>query len=161
MENNKIIKLLSDLCFELGLNTAHDFDGVENEDDIDLYSEAVLRTIKELKAKVYVVKPIEENYDVKGNATHYNSERINVMHVFEKTYGTLALMHFCEINAMKYRMRIGKKKSQSLKQEVLKTEWYEKAAAYYFEKIKNKASISGLDNQITIDIKEHRLPWEN
>ena len=103
---------------------------------------------------------IEKNYDAKGNASHYNSERINAIHIFERTFGTLAVMHFCEINALKYRLRIGKKKNQSLEQEVLKAEWYENAAAYYYKKLHNN-NIPGVDNQITVDIKDHRLPWEN
>lgn len=106
------------------------------------------------------MKNIEENYDKKGNATHYDSERINANNIFEYTYGTLAIMYFCEINVLKYRMRIGKKTSQSLEQEILKIKWYEKAAAFYFNKIKDGDTIHGIDKINDILITEHRLPWE-
>jgi len=68
------------------------------------------------------------NYDSKGNATHYSDQRINVIRILEVVWGTKATMMFCEMNAFKYRMRVGKKDDVS--QELTKTEWYEKMAQY-------------------------------
>lgn len=107
------------------------------------------------------MKKLEENYDEKGNASHYNSERVNAIHIFEQTYGTLAVMHFCEINALKYRLRIGKKKSQSLEQEVLKAEWYERAAKYFFNKIESGLYETGVDGEFMQLPETHGLPWES
>lgn len=79
------------------------------------------------------------NYDDKGNAKHYTDQRINVIRMLESIWGTEAVMLFCEMNAFKYRMRVGKKDDP--KQELIKTNWYERMAAY----LKNKVNkIEGL-----------------
>jgi len=97
---------------------------------------------------------IEKFYDSKGNASHYSATRLNGIIKYERNYGTLAVMTFCEITADRYRTRIGKKDNQSLEQEVLKIGWYERAAQYYFEKL-------GTDDEIVIDNrKKFNLPWE-
>ena len=95
-----------------------------------------------------------ENYDEKGNASHYNTNRVNDMVLLEKAYGTVALMHFCEINAMKYRLRAGKKTTQTLEQEIVKAEWYEKAAKFYYEKLQDNQCIKGTS------ISKSNYPWD-
>ena len=61
-----------------------------------------------------------EMYDKKGNAKHYDSDRINDIVKMERIWGTYEVMIWCEITSFKYRMRIGKKVGQSLEQELLK-----------------------------------------
>ena len=85
----------------------------------------------------------KENYDAKGNASHYNATRIGSMFLFERVYGTQALMTFCEMNALKYRLRLGHKE-QPLDQELKKAKWYEEYAAKLFP-------IIGTDQEIIID----------
>lgn len=98
---------------------------------------------------------IEKFYDSKGNATHYAENRLNAINKYERVYGTLAVMTFCEITADRYRERIGKKDNQSLEQEVLKISWYENAARFYYNKI-------GTDQEIIVDNKvKSGLPWED
>jgi len=86
----------------------------------------------------------KDQYDEKGNGAHYNTNRIDDMTLLEHAYGTEALMNFCEINAMKYRVRAGKKKSQPLEQEILKAEWYERAAKYYHQKLLDLDHVAGV-----------------
>lgn len=88
------------------------------------------------------------NYDDKGNASHYDVTRLNTMFVFERTFGTEALMTFCEINALKYRMRIGHK-DQPLDQELKKALWYEHSAKYLFDRL-------GTDDEIKVDNTQKR-----
>ena len=38
---DKIISLVDKLCMTTGLNTAHDYDGIENWDDVILYLESI------------------------------------------------------------------------------------------------------------------------
>lgn len=97
---------------------------------------------------------IEKFYDKQGNAKHYDSTRINSIIKFERIYGTIAVMTFCEISADKYRERIGKKDNQTVEQELLKISWYEAAAKYYFEKANSNENIE-VDNYIKED-----LPWK-
>jgi len=99
---------------------------------------------------------IEEAYNNVGDAKHYDSERINTIIKMEAIWGTAALMYYCEINAFKYRERAGKKKTQSLEQEILKAEWYERAAAYFFAKIEADEATSGVDDNFP---KKMNLPW--
>ena len=85
---------------------------------------------------------IQDNYDKKGNAKHYSDQRINVIHQLEAIWGTQAVMLFCEMNAFKYRARLGKK--DNVEQELIKINWYEKMANF----LKNKESqIQGLGVQ--------------
>lgn len=98
---------------------------------------------------------IEKFYDGKGNATHYAQNRLNAINKYERVYGTLATMTFCEITAERYRERIGKKDNQSLEQEVLKISWYENAAKFYFEKLDTEDEIV-VNNRV-----KQGLPWED
>jgi hypothetical protein len=48
-ENLNLANFISTLCIDLGLNLAHDYDGIETEEDIDIYTKAVRRKIIEFK----------------------------------------------------------------------------------------------------------------
>lgn len=98
---------------------------------------------------------IEKFYDNNGNASHYSANRLNSIIKFERIYGTLGVMIFCEITADRYRERLGKKDTQTLEQECLKISWYENAAKYYFSKL-------GTENEVIIDnYKKLDLPWKS
>lgn len=46
--NKELQAFISQECFHLGLNTAHDYEGVETETDLVIYTKAVVRKYKEL-----------------------------------------------------------------------------------------------------------------
>jgi len=71
---------------------------------------------------------IDKQYDKRGNAAHYDTDRINDIVKIERIFGTYETMIFCEVNECKYRMRVGKKPGQSIEQELLKASWYNKMA---------------------------------
>lgn len=75
---------------------------------------------------------MKNNYDEHGNAKHYDDQRINVIHQMEAIWGTTAVQVFCEMNAFKYRMRLGKKDATEL--ELKKINWYETMAKYLKKK---------------------------
>ena len=75
---------------------------------------------------------MEKQYDEHGTASHYDDQRINVIHQMEAIWGTLPTMVFCEMNAFKYRMRLGKKDDPSL--ELTKIKWYETMAKHLRDK---------------------------
>lgn len=101
------------------------------------------------------MKKINENeYDKDGNAKHYDKNRVNVIELLERSYGTENIMIFCEMNALKYRLRIGNKKSQEIEMELKKIEWYEKAAEYYYNKILSNKNYIG-----NISYEKINLPW--
>lgn len=82
------------------------------------------------------------SYDDKGHAEHYRSERLDAMTIFERIFGTMSLMTFCEMNALKYRIRLGKKNS-SLEVDLTKANWYESQAKILFKKL-------GTDSEIKV-----------
>lgn len=82
-----------------------------------------------------------DQYSETGTAKHYNSNRVGTMYIFEQTYGTKACMLFCEMNALKYRLRIGLKASQPADREITKIGWYERAAKYYEAKMNSQDEI--------------------
>jgi hypothetical protein len=98
----------------------------------------------------------KENYDSEGNAEHYNTERLNSAIKMEAIWGTHAMMVFCEINAFKYRERLGKKDGASPAQDLVKAEWYEKAAKFYFKKLQDDEGIEGHSYAI-----KYNLPWKD
>ena len=94
-------------------------------------------------------KANEKNYDDNGNAAHYKTQRLDSLIVFERTWGTEAVMLFCEINALKYRLRLGHKEAP-LEQELKKARWYEIQAKRFFEKLNTKEEIK-IDNRVKIE----------
>lgn len=77
----------------------------------------------------------KSSYDEKGNADHYNTDRINDIVKMERIWGTKNLMVFCEITSFKYRMRMGKKLNQPIDQELKKSFWYDEMAKILKAKI--------------------------
>ncbi len=86
---------------------------------------------------------MNNNYDEKGNAKHYSDQRIDMIRMLEQIWGTQNLMIFCEMNAFKYRMRLGKKDDPT--QEMIKISWYEKMAQHLKEDLEKGRNISGLE----------------
>lgn len=94
---------------------------------------------------------IHKNYAENGDAKHYAENRLQAIIKYERIYGTLGVMIFCEITADKYRERLGKK--DAIEQELIKINWYEQAAKYYFAKL-------GTPDEIIIDNRvPEPLPW--
>jgi len=65
------------------------------------------------------------SYDEKGTAKHYQTSSIETIVKFERIWGTLATVNYCEMTALKYRERLGNKMGQTVKQDLVKIGWYE------------------------------------
>lgn len=59
------------------------------------------------------------------NPTHYKDGTKEVWEMMLDIWGKDKFIAYCEMNAFKYRMRLGKKPGQSIEQELQKAEWYE------------------------------------
>lgn len=63
-----IKEFLTELCQATGLNTAHDFEGIKTEMDINIYSEAVVKKIWDLRSiikdKNKIKNTLEEANDI-------------------------------------------------------------------------------------------------
>lgn len=104
---------------------------------------------------------IEEQYNEKGDADYYDQDRLNTIRTMEQVYGTRSVLAFCECNVLKYRLRLGKKPEQSVERELTKARWYERAALYYYKKIKAGDELYGIDGPDDEDFGKHGLPWES
>ena len=70
---------------------------------------------------------INKEYD-NINPNHYKQGNKEVIEMMELIWGKEALITYCEMNAFKYRMRLGNKPNQPIEQELEKAKWYEEKA---------------------------------
>lgn len=68
------------------------------------------------------------DYEMVNHPQHYNNYDIEVIDMMERIWGTYATATFCEMNAFKYRMRMGTKPNQSIEQDLEKEQWCLKKA---------------------------------
>jgi hypothetical protein len=59
---------------------------------------------------------------------HYKKAGMEVWEMMLAIWGKEKFIAFCEMNAFKYRMRIGDKPGQDVKDEIEKAKWYENKA---------------------------------
>lgn len=69
----------------------------------------------------------QDNYDF-VNPPHYKEGGKEVWEMMIDIWGVDAFITFCEINAFKYRMRLGKKPEQPIERDLSKAKWYENKA---------------------------------
>lgn len=79
---------------------------------------------------------INSHYD-NINPNHYKQGSKEVIEMMELIWGKEALISYCEMNAFKYRMRIGNKPNQPIEQELEKAKWYEEKAKKVRQEIEN------------------------
>lgn len=61
------------------------------------------------------------------NPKHYKGSK-EVIDIMVDIWGAKDVATYCEINAFKYRMRLGKKPGQPVERDLGKAEWYEAKA---------------------------------
>ena len=66
----------------------------------------------------------DNSYDHVNHPSHYNNYSVEVIDMMERIYGTKDTIAFCEMNAFKYRMRLGTKPDNSIEQDLAKEKWY-------------------------------------
>lgn len=62
------------------------------------------------------------------NPNHYKTGGKEVIDMMVDVWGKELVIAHCEMNAFKYRMRVGKKPNQPIEQDIKKAEWYENKA---------------------------------
>lgn len=70
------------------------------------------------------INDISTEYD-NVNPEHYKKGSVEVFDMMVSIYGKDKVEVFCELNAFKYRMRLGSKPDNSVEQEMRKVRWYE------------------------------------
>lgn len=79
----------------------------------------------------------KKEYEYVNHPDHYNRYPMEVIEMFEKLYGGDATAKWCEMTALKYRLRMGLKPGQDCKQDLEKEQWYLNKAKELYEKMKN------------------------
>lgn len=69
----------------------------------------------------------ENEYDF-INPDHYKQGSMEVIDMMIAIWGKEAVATYCEINAFKYRMRLGLKPEQPVERDLEKAKWYEEKA---------------------------------
>lgn len=59
-----------------------------------------------------------------NHPSHYNNYSIEVIEMFRRIFGDEATAQWCEMTALKYRMRMGTKENNSIEQDLAKEKWY-------------------------------------
>lgn len=80
---------------------------------------------------------INNKYESVNHPSHYNNYSIEVIDMMENIWGTQNLINFCEMNAFKYRMRMGTKPDNSIQQDLQKEKWYLNKASQLKSKLNN------------------------
>ena len=62
-------------------------------------------------------------YEMVNSPEHYNRYSVEVVEMLRRIYGTEATALWCEMTALKYRMRMGTKPGNSIEQELAKEAW--------------------------------------
>jgi len=73
---------------------------------------------------------IKENiyYEEVESPEHYNQNSIEVWEMMLQIWGYDKFIAFCEMNAFKYRMRMGTKPNADINIDLSKAKWYENKA---------------------------------
>jgi hypothetical protein len=64
------------------------------------------------------------NYEHVNHPKHYNNFSMEVIDMMQMIWGIEKTIAFCEMNAFKYKMRMGDKPNQPLEQDAKKAKWY-------------------------------------
>ena len=65
-----------------------------------------------------------KQYEYVNHPSHYNNYSLEVIDMFIRIYGPQNTATFCEMNALKYRMRVGEKPDNPIEQDLDKEKWY-------------------------------------
>lgn len=65
-----------------------------------------------------------EDYEMVNHPKHYNSYDVEVVDMMRRIWGSEKTAIWCELNAFKYRMRMGLKPGSSLVEDLAKEQWY-------------------------------------
>lgn len=86
-------------------------------------SQKDLEPLGDIKTELYEIKP-EEKYEMVNHPTHYNNYDKEVIEMMIDIWGPEETAIFCKLNAFKYRLRMGTKPDNDIKQDLNKEKWY-------------------------------------
>lgn len=102
------------------------YDKYVNYQTGDCYNEDDNTASKNVSVKAK--EPKNCMYEYVNHPSHYNNYSVEVIDMMLRIYGPQKTYDFCELNAFKYRMRMGTKPGSDIKQDLEKENWYIKKA---------------------------------
>jgi len=66
----------------------------------------------------------DKKYEYVNSPSHYNNYSKEVIDMMVDIFGVNNTIKFCEMNAFKYRMRMGTKPDQPIERDLEKEKWY-------------------------------------
>lgn len=79
----------------------------------------------------------EVKYENVNHPNHYNNYDVEVIEMMERIWGVEKTAIFCELNAFKYRMRMGTKPTSPIEEDFDKERWYLEMKHILISKMKN------------------------
>lgn len=100
---------------------------VENTDEYETPNITV--TDLPSSTKEEITEPITEKvtdsqYEYVNHPQHYNNYPLETIEMIERIYGPEKTALWCEITALKYRLRMGNKPNEELMKDINKEKWY-------------------------------------
>lgn len=124
---NNVDKLLEDTIKDLDLDNILWYANINDEDTENLAKYTMENNkIEPVNLKMDITKDKEklENYNFVDHPSHYNTYDIEVIEMMRRIWGDEKVADWCEITAFKYRMRVGSKPDNPIKQDLEKEQWY-------------------------------------
>lgn len=121
---DSINDILDDIELEVNEWYAH-----INDNDIENLAKDIMEKnnkIEPVDMTLDITKDKEklETYNFVDHPTHYNTYDIEVIEMMRRIWGDEKVADWCEITAFKYRMRVGSKPDNPIKQDLEKEQWY-------------------------------------
>lgn len=117
-----------DFLNKLNEESKNTLDIVKENKDYDTIKNVVDNVKNEFIEESFFKTPIKEiivdSYDMVNHPKHYTSYEYETIDMMRKIYGDEKTAIFCELNAFKYRMRMGTKPGNSFEQDFKKEQWY-------------------------------------
>lgn len=106
----------------------------------DLFKYSQCETLLNITEKLDALNNLteEQKYDY-VNPNHYKKGDREVIEMMVDIWGEADVIKHCEMNAFKYRMRMGGKPNQPIEQELKKALWYENKAKELREVLKTQS----------------------
>lgn len=83
---------------------------------------------KEKKRQALEKERLNREAELVNHPAHYLKDGKECIDVMQEKFGLIATMHFCILNAFKYRFRAGSKAGNPVTQDEAKAVWYDRKA---------------------------------
>ncbi len=102
-----------------------------------------------------------KGYEYVQHPSHYNNYYLEVIDILERVYGTESTAMWCEMTAMKYRLRMGTKPGEPIERDLEKERWYLDKRNELYAKLAKEDSFSDVNIDSRLSELEQSSPADN